>query len=155
MVYNTPYKEKRGELMKQSIVVIDGMGGGIGVQLIGKLKDLDADIVALGTNSTATEKMLRAGAQRGATGENAIRLNVRLADFIMGPMGIVIPGGLMGEISAPVAEAVMTAPGRRILIPLQDHHFHLVGQETQPLARLVDKALTWLKEQLPRERSEE
>jgi hypothetical protein len=137
--------------MKRIIVVIDGMGGGIGVQIIGKLKELtdaDIDIVALGTNSSATEKMIRAGAHRGATGENAIRLNVGNAHFIMGPMGIVITGGLMGEISSPMAEAVMAAPGRRILIPLQDHHFHLVGQEVQPLTRLVEKAVAWLRERL-------
>jgi hypothetical protein len=137
--------------MKRTIVVIDGMGGGIGVQIIGKLRELnlaDVDIVALGTNSSATEKMLHAGAHRGATGENAIKLNVRNADFIMGPMGIVIIGGLMGEISGVMAESVMIAPGRRILIPLQDHHFHLVGQEVQPLTKLVEKGVAWLRERL-------
>jgi hypothetical protein len=136
--------------MKRTVKVIDGMGGGICVQLNCKHKELEADIdiIALGTNSTATEKMLRAGANRGATGENAIKLNARNADFIMGPMGIVITGGLMGEISSPMAEAVMYSPALRILIPLQDHHFHLVGQEAQPLAKLVEKAFAWLKERL-------
>ncbi|MDR2517445.1 MAG: DUF3842 family protein [Spirochaetaceae bacterium] len=141
--------------MKQIIVIIDGMGGGIGVQLVNKVKELEggAEIIALGTNSSATEKMIRAGAHRGATGENAIRLNVRHAGFIMGPMGIVITGSLMGEISSVMAEAVMSAPGERILIPLQDHHFHLVGQESQPLAKLVDQAVARLRARIGGEKA--
>ncbi|MDR1765168.1 MAG: DUF3842 family protein, partial [Lachnospiraceae bacterium] len=45
--------------MKKTIVVIDGMGGGIGVQLIGRLRETvgrDAEIIALGTNAVAVER---------------------------------------------------------------------------------------------------
>jgi hypothetical protein len=137
--------------MKTTIVIIDGMGGGIGVQLIGKIRetlDGDPEILALGTNAVAVERMVKAGAHRGAAGENAIRVSAALGNYILGPMGIVIPNSLMGEISAGMAEAVMAAPGERILIPLQHEHFFLAGLEPQPLAKLVDKAVNILKERM-------
>jgi hypothetical protein len=130
--------------MKRTVVIIDGMGGGIGVQLITKLKSgefFDGEIIALGTNATATERMVKAGAHRGATGENAVKVSVSLGDFILGPIGIVIPNGLMGEITPAMAEAVLRAPGERILIPLQQDHFYLAGLEVRPLAKLVEEAV--------------
>jgi hypothetical protein len=137
--------------MKHRVVVIDGMGGGIGAQLIGRLKDLadgDTEILALGTNSAATERMIRAGAHRGASGENAIRVSVSQGDFILGPIGIVIANSLMGEISAAMAEAVLAAPGERILLPLQNEHFFLAALEPAPLAKVIDKALEIFRERL-------
>jgi hypothetical protein len=135
--------------MKQTIMIIDGMGGGIGVQLIGKLKEIidkDAELVALGTNAVATERMVKAGAHRGATGENAIKVTVKTGDFILGPVGIVIGNSLMGEITPLIAEAVLAAPGERILIPLQNNHFFLAGLEQLPLAKSIDKAVDIFKE---------
>jgi hypothetical protein len=138
-------------MKRTTIVIIDGMGGGIGVQLIGKIRELagaEADILALGTNAVAAERMVKAGAHRGAAGENAVRVSAALGDFILGPMGIVIANSLMGEITAVMAEAVMAAPGERILIPIQHEHFFLAGLEPQPLAKLVDKAVEMLQERL-------
>jgi hypothetical protein len=132
---------------KRTIVIIDGMGGGIGVQLITRIRELpgeDREIVALGTNAIAAERMVKAGANRGASGENAVRVSASLGDFILGPIGIVIPNGLMGEITPAMAEAVLAAPGERILIPLQHDHFRLVGLEAQPLAKLVEEAVDYL-----------
>ncbi|MDR1903111.1 MAG: DUF3842 family protein [Treponema sp.] len=135
--------------MKQCIVIIDGMGGGIGVQLIAKLRefiDKESEIIALGTNATATERMVRAGADRGATGENAVRVSASLGDFILGPIGIVITDSMMGEITAGISNAVLSAPGERILLPLQNDHFFLAGLEQLPLARMIDKAIDIFKE---------
>ena len=56
-------------------MVMDGQGGGIGRAIIKRLReslDDEVEIVALGTNSVATAQMMKAGANRGATGENAI-----------------------------------------------------------------------------------
>jgi hypothetical protein len=134
--------------MKHTIVVIDGMGGGIGVQLIGKIRELitgDTEIIALGTNAVATERMVKAGAHRGAAGENALRVSAALGDFILGPIGIVIANSLMGEITGPMAEAILSAPGERILLPLQHDHFHLAGMEPMPLAKMTEKAVELLK----------
>jgi hypothetical protein len=133
-----------------TIVIIDGMGGGIGVQLIGKIRDLGGahEIIALGTNAVAAERMVRAGAHRGAAGENAIRVSAALGDFILGPIGIVIANSLMGEISSVMAESILAAPGERILIPLQHEHFFLAGLEPQPLAKMVDRAVEILRERI-------
>ena len=74
-------RNKEFDFMKQEILVavVDGQGGGIGKALVAKLKsDVPGiHIRALGTNSTATGNMLKAGAQDGATGENAIIHNVK------------------------------------------------------------------------------
>ncbi|MBU4179611.1 MAG: DUF3842 family protein, partial [Actinobacteria bacterium] len=53
------------------IAVVDGMGGSIGTQMVLRLRNElpeDADIMALGTNAIATGNMIKAKANRGATG---------------------------------------------------------------------------------------
>jgi hypothetical protein len=129
--------------MKKTIVVLDGMGGGIGAELIARLKasKINADIIALGTNSTATERMLRAGAIRGATGENAVRISIGSADIILGPIGIVITNSMMGEITQDIAAAVLSARGERILIPLANDHFTLAGIDPPSLGKMIEKAV--------------
>ena len=146
--------------MKIRIVVIDGMGGGIGAALIPRLKEIaasagmeDMEIIALGANASATERMIKAGANRGASGENAVKVSVSLGDFIVGPIGIVIANSLMGEISAGMAEAVLNAPGERVLLPLQNEHFHIAGFEGAPLAKLIDDAVAYLKKRLDTKRA--
>ncbi|MDR2375073.1 MAG: DUF3842 family protein [Treponema sp.] len=140
--------------MKTTIVIVDGMGGGIGVQLITRLKEVwskdrdDTEIVALGTNAVATERMVKAGADRGASGENAVRVSVGMGDYILGPVGIVIGNSMMGEITPAMAQAVLDAPGERILLPLQQEHFHIAGIEFLSLARIIDRAVEILKEQI-------
>ncbi|MDR2500230.1 MAG: DUF3842 family protein [Treponema sp.] len=137
--------------MKKTIVIIDGMGGGIGVQLVGKVRELnreEIELLALGTNAVATERMVKAGANRGATGENAICLSASLGRYILGPIGIVLPNSMMGEITLPMAAAVLAAPGERILLPLQQDHCYLAGLEPLPLAKMVERAVEYLKTRL-------
>ena len=77
------------------ILVIDGQGGGIGSRLVALLKPRllpGWELLAAGTNVLATNAMLKAGAGRGATGENAIAVNAVRADIILGPIGRVLPG---------------------------------------------------------------
>jgi hypothetical protein len=140
---------------KRTIVIVDGMGGGIGAQLIVKIRELIEtewpgvwDIIALGANSAATERMVKAGAHRGATGENAVKVSVNLGDFILGPIGIVLANSLMGEISASMAEAILAAPGDRILIPIQQDHFTLAGFDPLPLGKMIERAVEILKERM-------
>ena len=103
------------------ILVIDGQGGGLGVQLVTRLKARlgeAAQVWAVGTNALATSAMLKAGADRAATGENAACYNALHADVIMGPIGLLCANALMGEVSPALAAAVSAAPGRRILVPM-------------------------------------
>ncbi|MDR3146433.1 MAG: DUF3842 family protein [Treponema sp.] len=137
--------------MMKTVIVIDGMGGGVGAQLVAKLRESlgkTPEIIALGTNATATERMIKAGADRGATGENAIRVSVGRGGLILGPIGIVIPDSLMGEITPAMARAILAAPGERILLPLQQDHFLIVGIETMPLGKIMERAVELAREKL-------
>ena len=71
------------------IAVIDGQGGGIGKLLVEKLRKEFPDnvqIIALGTNALAVSSMIKAGANAGASGENAIVYNAGRVDLIIGPL---------------------------------------------------------------------
>lgn len=109
------------------ILVIDGQGGGIGRQLVIQLKKNipEAEITAIGTNSLASQAMIKAGADHAATGENAVIVGCRTADVIVGPAGIVIADSLFGEISPAMALAVAQSNAKRVLIPtnLCDNYF--------------------------------
>ena len=72
------------------VLIVDGQGGRLGKQLVKEVLERfpQAELMAVGTNSMATEQMLKAGAQRAATGENAVVVACRKADVILGPMGI-------------------------------------------------------------------
>lgn len=102
------------------VAVVDGQGGGIGATIIEKLKAKKLNIViqALGTNSSATKNMLKAGADEAATGENAIVYNVKDADIVMGVVAILMPNAMMGELSPKMSEAVGSSHAMKILIPL-------------------------------------
>lgn len=102
------------------ITVIDGQGGGLGSALISRLRDRlggEHQLIAVGCNALATSAMLKAGAQRGATGENAVCYNAARSDLILGPIGLLSANALLGEVSPAMANAVSSAPGRKILIP--------------------------------------
>ena len=97
------------------ICVIDGQGGGIGSTIIKKISAFCSDnieIVALGTNAIATAQMLKAGANRGASGENAIIQTLKTVDIIIGPIGIIMAHAMMGEVTPGIAEAVASSPAR-------------------------------------------
>jgi hypothetical protein len=120
------------------IAVIDGMGGGIGVQIVTQLRQelpLDTEIIALGANAVATDRMMQAKASRGASGENAIRVSITQADVILAPIGVVIPNSMMDEITPGIAEAIAGAPGRKLLLPVNQPHFEIVGVEWKALAK--------------------
>lgn len=130
------------------IAVIDGMGGGIGVQIVTQVRQElpDAEILALGANAVATDRMMQAKATRGASGENAIRVSVGLADFIVAPIGVIVPNSMLGEITPRIAEAVAGARGRKLLLPVNQPHFEIVGIESKPLAKQISAAIALVKE---------
>ncbi|MCX7681091.1 MAG: DUF3842 family protein [Anaerolineae bacterium] len=133
------------------IAVVDGMGGGIGAQIVTQLRrelPLDIEILALGTNAVATQKMMEARASRGASGENAIRVSIGEADFILGPIGIVVPNSMMGEITPAIAEAVAGARGRKLLLPINQPHFEIVGIEWKALTKQIDAAIEIIRQAL-------
>jgi len=131
------------------IAVVDGMGGGIGAQIVAQLRQelpLDVEIMALGTNALATEKMMKARANRGASGENAIKVSISQADFILAPIGVVIPNSLMGEITPAIATAIASAPGDKLLLPINQPHFEIVGIEWKALTKQISQAIDMIRE---------
>jgi len=123
------------------ICVIDGQGGGIGSAVIKKLRDIfeeNIEIVALGTNAIATAQMLKAKANRGASGENAIVQTVKKVDIIIGPIGIIMPNAMMGEVTPKIAEAVSGSPAKKLLIPLSQENLEIVGFISMPLPHLIE-----------------
>ena len=130
------------------ILVIDGQGGGLGRQLVAAVKKAvpQAVVTAIGTNSAATSAMLKAGADRAATGENAVVVGCRRADVILGPIGIVIADALLGEITPAMAAAVCQSPARRVLVPINHCENIVVGVPDQPIGQLVAAAAQKVKE---------
>ncbi|MBF0199984.1 MAG: DUF3842 family protein [Desulfamplus sp.] len=125
----------------KKICVIDGQGGGIGSTIIRKLKENfgeNIEVLALGTNAIATAQMLKARANRGASGINAIVQTVRHADYIIGTVGIIMPHSMMGELTPEMAEAIALSPALKILIPLTQEKLEIVGLASTPLPQLVD-----------------
>lgn len=124
------------------IAVIDGQGGGLGKSIVETLRESlpeGTQILVLGTNAIATSAMLRAGADAGATGENAIVVNVRDVDAIVGPMGIVVPNSMMGELTPNMAQAISTSPAPKFLLPTNRCNLHVVGYESRPLTQVLDE----------------
>ncbi len=103
-----------------NILIIDGQGGQLGVQLIKAITARlpKCAITAVGTNATATAAMIKAGAQKAATGENPVVVACRRADVIIGPIGIVIADSMCGEVTPGMALAVGQSDAVRILIPM-------------------------------------
>ena len=102
------------------IVVIDGQGGNIGKRIVEEIKSkgIQCEVLAIGTNSTATALMMKGGADIGATGENSVVLASRDADVIIGPIGIIMADSMYGEITPKMAESVGASKARKILIPI-------------------------------------
>lgn len=125
------------------ILVMDGQGGGLGAQLVKGLKSRlkDIPVWAVGTNSMATATMLKAGADKAATGENAFCHLASQADVLMGPIGLLSANSLMGEISPAMAAAVAAAPGRRILLPMSSCGVLVAGTTALRMEELLRDAV--------------
>ena len=133
------------------VAVVDGLGGGIGKSLVEKLKKSYPWLYvrALGTNSGATARMLKAGADDGATGENAIVVNAGKAQMILGVVTILAANGLLGEITPAMALAVGESEAVKILVPMERCHIR-VAAEAGPVSRYLDRAMELVGEELDR-----
>ncbi|MDE7341301.1 MAG: DUF3842 family protein [Lachnospiraceae bacterium] len=129
-----------------NILVIDAQGGGIGKQLVSAIKEnIQGTVVtAVGTNSAAASAMLKAGADNAATGENAVVVNSRKADVIVGPIGIVIADALFGEITPIMAKAVAQSSAKRILIPINHCDNIVVGVSDLNIRKLIQDVISEL-----------
>ena len=135
------------------IAVIDGQGGGIGRAIVEKIKAAipNITVLALGTNSMATGQMLKAGADEGATGENAIVHNVKQVDVIVGVIAVLNANALMGELSPDMARAVGESPAFKVLLPVNRCGIHVVSVPDAPLGTHIENAVTAIKNYMIRQ----
>ena len=126
-----------------NLLIIDGQGGQLGAQLIKAIISRFADIhiMAVGTNSTATAAMLKAGAKQAATGENPVVVACRKADVIIGPIGIVIADAMFGEVTERMAVAVAQADATRILIPINKCENLVAGVSDASMSAMIEDTL--------------
>ena len=129
-----------------NILVIDAQGGGIGKQLVARIKKAypAETVIAVGTNSIATAAMIKAGADQGATGENSVIVACRTADVIIGPVGIVITDAMLGEITEVIAQTIAKAKATRILIPFNMCDTMIAGVTDTSTGSLIDAAMETL-----------
>ncbi len=130
------------------IIVIDGQGGGIGRSIVERLKMEvpGAEVIAGGTNSLATSAMIRAGANAGATGENAVIYNCSRADIITGPIGIILANSMLGEITTGMALAVAESCAEKVLVPVSKCHVRVAGMEEKPISKYIEETVAIIKQ---------
>lgn len=126
------------------IMVVDGQGGGMGKSIIEKLRPFVGSehiLAAFGTNSIATANMIKAGADKAATGENAIKVNAARADIIMGSIGIISSNSMFGELSHEMARAISESDAEKILIPIKRCGIYVAGITADTMPKLIDEAV--------------
>ena len=132
------------------VAVIDGMGGGIGAQIVSSLREelpTYIDVYALGTNSIATSAMMKSHANKGATGENAIIVSVKKVNVLIAPISVVIPNSMMGEVTTKISEAISDSEALKILLPIVPENIELVGLENKPLTLLIKDSIKVIKKE--------
>lgn len=127
------------------LLIIDGQSGRLGAQIIEGLKKAGLSdqhrIVAVGTNALATSGMINAGAKQGATGENAVVVQCRTADVIVGPIGITLADAMLGEITPKMAVAVGSSNAARVLIPSDRCETYVIGVTSLSRKQQIDAAV--------------
>jgi len=133
-----------------NILIIDGHGGGLGAQLVAVItKNFPQHTVrAVGTNSTATVAMIKAGSKEAATGENAVLVGSRIADIIIGPVGIVIADAMLGEVTPAMAKAVGQCRAKRLLIPSNQCDNIVVGIANLTIGKLLEQVVVYIANEL-------
>jgi len=137
------------------IAVIDGQGGGIGSLIVKRLRDEFGDgieILALGTNAAATSAMMKSRANKGATGESAIIWNVNRVALIIGPLSIVLPNAMLGELTPKIAEAIVASDVKRILLPLNQEGIDMIGVAKEPLPHMIEKVIERVRQVVGKEK---
>jgi len=132
------------------IAVIDGQGGGLGKTIVSSLKielKETAFIYALGCNSYASKNMYKAGATEAIFGETNILnfLNSKNYDCIIGPIGIILPGGIKGDITPSIAETIFNVDCPKYLIPLKMHGIYIPGTKDMGIQELIQNIIEEIK----------
>jgi Ni,Fe-hydrogenase maturation factor len=126
------------------ICVIDGQGGKIGSVIIERLKERlkeNVEIIALGTNSIATQTMMKARANKGASGENAIIHTVKKADVIIGTLGILMVNSMLGEFTSRMAASVAESEAMKFILPVTQDQVAIVGLRGLSIPQMIGELI--------------
>ena len=139
------------------IMIMDGQGGGVGRCLVEELskKFPRAELIAVGTNATATTNMMKGGTNLGATGENAVLYNSNRVDIIVGPIGIVMANAMLGEITPKMAETVASCKAQLLLIPMNRCDTVVVGVEAKKISDYIADVVRYIEKMNPADEKEE
>lgn len=129
--------------MIQTITVMDAQGGGLGRMLIEQLKKElpELKVTAVGTNTMATSAMLRAGADAGATGENAVCVCAAKAELIVAPIGFLLADAMLGEITEHMTVAIGRSSAHKIIIPVNRCPVTIAGRPDASAADTIAAAV--------------
>lgn len=135
------------------VAILDAQGAGLGKAVVKKIrKEIGSNIylIALGTNPLATSNMIKAGANTGVTGEENICnfCQVNNPDCIIGPIGIICSGGINGEITSSISQAVFELKCTKYIIPLQKHGIYIPGTTKLKIKEIIDEIVSSIKENL-------
>lgn len=131
------------------VAVVDGQGGGIGRIIVEKLRQEMGNscyIVGLGTNAVATSLMLKAGANEGASGENAVVQTAANVDMVLGSIAIIAAHSYLGELTPAMAEAIASCRAVKVLIPLNRFNLEVSGVFDEPLPLQVNHMVSRVKQ---------
>lgn len=123
-----------------TICVIDGQGGKIGGIIITRLRERlreNVEIIALGTNSSAAESMMKARANKGASGENAIVVTAPKADIIIGTLNILMADSMLGEFTPLMARAIADSPAIKFILPVTQERVVVIGKADLSIPQMV------------------
>lgn len=89
--------------------------------------------------------MLRAGANEGATGENAVVNTVSDVDIIVGSLSIIVANSMLGELTPKMAEAISSSKALKILLPIGRNRVEVIGVQQEPLPHMIEQLVQYLK----------
>lgn len=132
------------------VAIIDAQGAGLGQAIIKNLiKEIpnNLNIVALGTNSTAASNMLKAGAHIGISGEKPICSFCKNNDIdsIIGPIGIICSGGIKGEVTPMISNAIFNMDCIKYILPLQMHGIYIPGTRILKIKDMINEIVLDIK----------
>ncbi len=122
------------------VCVIDGRGGGLGRRLIQGLRPSighDHELITLATNRAAAAAMREAGVCPVDVGGGAIARTVPAVGVIVASLNVVLPGSMLGEITPGIAEAILRAPARKLLLPVNGCKVEIAGTDAFTLEKLI------------------
>ena len=63
------------------------------------------------------------------------------ADIITGPIGIIVPDALLGEVTVTMAKAVSDSKAVKVLIPMNKCDIMIAGVQDKSISELIEAAV--------------